>query len=202
MRFDILTIFPDALRALLSTGILGQAQASGVIDVRLHDLRAFTDDVHRIVDDRPYGGGAGMLMKVEPFVRGIETIKADGAVVRNLHLANSGDSHDQVDAGILVQADDVLIEDNTIENSLFGIHLQQANGNTIRRNRISSKPAPATLRGDGIRMWYSRDNLLLDNQLTGSRDMVFANSPDNRIIGNSIHDPFNDILNEIQHFLS
>jgi nitrous oxidase accessory protein len=116
------------------------------------------------------------------------TIKADGAVVRNLHLANSGDSHDQVDAGILVQADDVLIEDNTIENSLFGIHLQQANGNTIRRNRISSKPAPATLRGDGIRMWYSRDNLLLDNQLTGSRDMVFANSPDNRIIGNSIRD--------------
>ena len=77
MRFDILAIFPDALRGLLSAGILGQAQAAGLIDVRLHDLRAFTDDPHRIVDDRPYGGGAGMLMKVEPFVRGIETIKAD-----------------------------------------------------------------------------------------------------------------------------
>jgi tRNA (guanine37-N1)-methyltransferase len=76
MRFDILTIFPDALRDLLSVGILGQAQHAGVIDVRLHDLRAFTDDPHRMVDDRPYGGGAGMLMKVEPFVRGIETIKA------------------------------------------------------------------------------------------------------------------------------
>ncbi|MCK5827443.1 tRNA (guanosine(37)-N1)-methyltransferase TrmD, partial [Candidatus Bipolaricaulota bacterium] len=77
MRFDILTIFPDALRGLLSTGILGQAQAAGVIDVRLHDLRSYTDDPHRIVDDRPYGGGAGMLMKVEPFVRGIESLKAD-----------------------------------------------------------------------------------------------------------------------------
>ena len=77
MRFDILTIFPDALRDLLAIGILGQAQASGVIDVRLHDLRAFTDDAHRIVDDRPYGGGAGMLMKAEPFVLGIETIKAE-----------------------------------------------------------------------------------------------------------------------------
>ena len=78
MRFDILTIFPDALRGLLSVGILGQAQAAGVIDVRLHDLRSYTDDPHRVVDDRPYGGGAGMLMKVEPFVQGIESIMADG----------------------------------------------------------------------------------------------------------------------------
>ena len=77
MRFDILTIFPDALRGLLSVGILGQAQAAGVIDVRLHNLRSYTDDAHRIVDDRPYGGGAGMLMKIEPFVQGIESIVAD-----------------------------------------------------------------------------------------------------------------------------
>jgi len=117
------------------------------------------------------------------------TIEADGSVVRNLHLVNSGHSHDQVNAGILVQADDVLIEDNTIDNSLFGIHLQQANGNILRRNRISSIPdRDVTLRGDGIRMWYSQDNLLLENQLVGSRDMVFANSPDNRVIGNSISD--------------
>lgn len=115
------------------------------------------------------------------------TIKADGSVVRNLHLVNSGHSHDQVNAGILLQADDVLIEDNTIDNSLFGIHLQQANGNILRRNRISSIPGhDVTLRGDGIRMWYSQDNLLLENQLVGSRDMVFANSPDNRVISNSI----------------
>jgi len=79
MRFDVLTIFPEALRGLLTVGILGQAQDAGVIEIDLHDLRSFTDDVHRVVDDRPYGGGAGMLMKVDPFVRGIEAIKADVA---------------------------------------------------------------------------------------------------------------------------
>ncbi|MBU1048956.1 tRNA (guanosine(37)-N1)-methyltransferase TrmD [Candidatus Bipolaricaulota bacterium] len=85
MRFDVVTIFPDALRGLLSAGILGQARDAGVIDVRLHDLRSYTDDPHRIVDDRPYGGGAGMLMKVEPFVRGIEAIRAEYAVSRDGH---------------------------------------------------------------------------------------------------------------------
>jgi len=119
MRFDILTIFPDALRALLSTGILGQAQASGVIDVRLHDLRAFTDDVHRIVDDRPYGGGAGMLMKVEPFVRGIETIKADGdgerdsvrehKSVRTILLSPQGRLFRQADAASWARLDGLIL---------------------------------------------------------------------------------------------
>lgn len=75
MRFDVLTIFPDALRTLLSTGILGQAQDAGLIEVHLHDLRDYSEDPHRMVDDRPYGGGAGMLMKVEPFVRGMEAIE-------------------------------------------------------------------------------------------------------------------------------
>ncbi|HCP32342.1 TPA: tRNA (guanosine(37)-N1)-methyltransferase TrmD [Candidatus Acetothermia bacterium] len=74
MRFDILTIFPESLSGFFSIGILGQAQAKGLIEVHLHDLREFTDDPHRIVDDRPYGGGPGMVMKVEPFVRGIEAI--------------------------------------------------------------------------------------------------------------------------------
>jgi len=76
MRFDILTIFPDALEPLLRTGVLGQAQQAGLIETVLHDLRDYTDDPHRIVDDRPYGGGAGMLLKVAPFVRGIEAIQA------------------------------------------------------------------------------------------------------------------------------
>ncbi|MFC2078651.1 tRNA (guanosine(37)-N1)-methyltransferase TrmD [Candidatus Bipolaricaulota bacterium] len=117
MRFDILTIFPDALRALLSTGILGQAQAAGAIDVHLHDLRAFTDDPHRIVDDRPYGGGAGMLMKVEPFVRGIEAIKtecsADAAGrdirVRTLLLSPQGRLLRQADATTWARLDGLIL---------------------------------------------------------------------------------------------
>ena len=68
MRFDILSIFPDALKGAFSIGVVGQAQEAGLIEIHLHDLRDFTDDPHRVVDDRPYGGGAGMLMKVEPFV--------------------------------------------------------------------------------------------------------------------------------------
>ena len=111
MRFDILTIFPDALRGLLSTGILGQAQAAGVIDVRLHDLRSYTDDPHRIVDDRPYGGGAGMLMKVEPFVRGIESLKADGEhkSVRTILLSPQGRLFRQSDAADWARLDGLIL---------------------------------------------------------------------------------------------
>ena len=123
MRFDILAIFPDALRGLLSAGILGQAQAAGLIDVRLHDLRAFTDDPHRIVDDRPYGGGAGMLMKVEPFVRGIETIKVDSgsnvvkresvrerdASIRTILLSSQGRLFRQADAADWARLDGLIL---------------------------------------------------------------------------------------------
>ncbi|MBE0636615.1 tRNA (guanosine(37)-N1)-methyltransferase TrmD [Candidatus Bipolaricaulota bacterium] len=110
MRFDILTIFPEALRDLLSTGILGQAQASGVIDVRLHDLRSFTDDPHRIVDDRPYGGGAGMLMKVEPFVTGIESIKASGdGKRRTVLLSPQGRLFRQADAADWARLDGLIL---------------------------------------------------------------------------------------------
>ena len=117
MRFDILTIFPEALRRLLSIGVLGQAQASGVIDVHLHDLRAFTDDPHRIVDDRPYGGGAGMLMKVEPFVRGIESIKTDVAAsiadrapnIRTILLSPRGRLLRQADAAAWARLDGIIL---------------------------------------------------------------------------------------------
>ena len=77
MRFDIVSIFPDSVEGLLSIGILGQARAAGLIEIQLHDLRDYTDDPHRVVDDRPYGGGAGMVMKVEPFVRAIESIQSE-----------------------------------------------------------------------------------------------------------------------------
>jgi len=77
MRFDVLTIFPESLVGFFSSGVLAQAQARGLLEIHLHDLRDFTDDPHRTVDDRPYGGGAGMVMKAEPFVRAIEAIKGE-----------------------------------------------------------------------------------------------------------------------------
>jgi len=99
MRFDILSIFPDALRGVFSIGVLGQAQEAGLIEVHLHDLREYTDDPHRIVDDRPYGGGAGMLMKVEPFVRGIEAIRREtGKNTKAVLLSPQGRLFRQTDA--------------------------------------------------------------------------------------------------------
>jgi tRNA (guanine37-N1)-methyltransferase len=77
MRFDIVSIFPESVAGLFSVGVIGQARDAGQIEIHTHDLREYTDDPHRIVDDRPYGGGAGMVMKVEPFVRAIEAIRAE-----------------------------------------------------------------------------------------------------------------------------
>ena len=62
MRIDVLTIFPDYLDGPLGVSLLGKARENGLLDVRTHDLRDFTDDRHRTVDDSPYGGGAGMVM--------------------------------------------------------------------------------------------------------------------------------------------
>lgn len=69
MRFDILTIFPEAFTSYLNTSILKRAQAQKKIRVVLHDIRQQATDRHRTVDDRPYGGGAGMVLKVEPIVK-------------------------------------------------------------------------------------------------------------------------------------
>jgi len=110
MRFDILSIFPDALRALLTVGVLGQACEDGRIELRFHDLRDFTDDVHRVVDDRPYGGGAGMLMKVEPFVRGIEAIKAEASgTIRTILLSPQGRLLRQDDAARWARLDGLIL---------------------------------------------------------------------------------------------
>ena len=76
MHFDILSIFPEALSGFFSVGVLAQAVENGLIEIHLHDLRDFTDDPHRIVDDRPYGGGAGMVMKVDTFMRAIDGVRS------------------------------------------------------------------------------------------------------------------------------
>ncbi|KQW53534.1 transposase [Nocardioides sp. Root1257] len=77
MRIDVLTIFPDYL-APLGLSLAGKARDKGLIDVRVHDLRAWTTDRHRTVDDTPYGGGAGMVMKPEPWGAAFDELLADG----------------------------------------------------------------------------------------------------------------------------
>jgi len=74
MRFDIVTIFPEFFSGPLDYGIVRRARQSGLIDVRVHDLREFTHDRHRTVDDRPFGGGEGMILKPEPIFDAVENL--------------------------------------------------------------------------------------------------------------------------------
>jgi tRNA (guanine37-N1)-methyltransferase len=80
VKFDIVTIFPGMVGAGLAEGVVGRGVERGVLDVRIHDLRDFTSDRHRSVDDVPYGGGPGMVMKPEPLVRAIEAIRTTRGV--------------------------------------------------------------------------------------------------------------------------
>ncbi len=79
MRFDLLTIFPEFFAGPFEHGIIRRAQQQGQIEIAVHDLRSFTFDKHHIVDDRPFGGGDGMVLKPEPLFRAVETLLADGA---------------------------------------------------------------------------------------------------------------------------
>jgi len=76
VRVDVVTIFPEVFPGPLAVGVLGRARERGILDLRVWDLRDFTADRHRSVDDIPYGGGAGMVMKPEPFVLAVEAIRA------------------------------------------------------------------------------------------------------------------------------
>jgi tRNA (guanine37-N1)-methyltransferase len=99
MKFDVVTIFPRMIESGLAEGVVRRGIDKGFVDVRVHDLRAFTSDRHRTVDDVPYGGGPGMVMKVEPFVRAMDAIRAErgapGAVVL---LSPQGKTFDQREA--------------------------------------------------------------------------------------------------------
>ncbi|MFH0829392.1 MAG: tRNA (guanosine(37)-N1)-methyltransferase TrmD [Candidatus Kerfeldbacteria bacterium] len=74
MRFDIITIFPQLVETYFNESILKRARKKGVLDLRVHDLRDITTDRHRTVDDRPFGGGPGMILKVEPIVKTLEKV--------------------------------------------------------------------------------------------------------------------------------
>jgi nitrous oxidase accessory protein len=122
------------------------------------------------------GGGSGSVL----------VVNTGHVVVRGLHLTHTGTSHDRVDAAIALNGDDSLIEHNTIDDALFGISLKQSNRNLVRHNRIRSKPAELAMRGESIRLWYSMDNRVEDNDIDWARDLTLMNSPRNRVVGNRI----------------
>ncbi len=78
MLIETLSVFPEMFEPVMSTSILGRARKAGLFDFKAYNLRDWTHDRHRTVDDEPYGGGQGMLMKVEPIAEAIEAISAEG----------------------------------------------------------------------------------------------------------------------------
>ncbi len=81
MIFDIITIFPNIVEEYISTGIIHNAIKKGLVQINVHDLREWTDDKHKTVDDTPYGGGPGMIMKIEPIYKAIQELKKENSIV-------------------------------------------------------------------------------------------------------------------------
>ena len=116
------------------------------------------------------------------------TIKADRVTIRGLTLRGSGDSHDTIDGAIMAEGKELLIENNVLEDVLFGISLHKTTDSIVRGNRIRSRPVDSADRGDGMRLWYSTGNRIENNDIAQMRDLTVSNSPRNRFTGNTIHD--------------
>lgn len=116
------------------------------------------------------------------------SVQANDVTLRGLRLRGSGDSHDRVDAGLLLQGDGIRVEDNDLEDVLFGIHLKAVNYSVIKGNRVTGKPLAVGLRGDAIRMWNSHDNRIEGNTFVRARDITLANSPRNQLVNNRFTD--------------
>src|SRR3954466_14716078 len=108
MKFEIITIFPDFFRGPLEHGIVRRAREAGIIEIKVHDLRAFTKDRHKTVDDRPFGGGEGMVFKPEPIFKAVEALrKKDEAEV--VVLSAAGRRFNQPEALRLSKAEQIIL---------------------------------------------------------------------------------------------
>jgi tRNA (guanine37-N1)-methyltransferase len=110
MKFDIVTIFPVMIEAGLAEGVVSRGVERGLLDVRVHDLRRWTTDRHRTVDDVPYGGGPGMVMKAEPLMRAVEDIRATRGVPDSVVLLSpQGRTFTQAQAERLTRFDHIVL---------------------------------------------------------------------------------------------
>ncbi len=129
IQFDVLTIFPEMITGYADQSILGRAQKKELISIRAYDLRGFTTDKHQKVDDTPYGGGAGMVMKVEPFDLALANIQSKTKKQRVIITSASGKRFTHADAVRLAEYDqliflcgryegiDARVEDNLVDES-------------------------------------------------------------------------------------
>jgi tRNA (guanine37-N1)-methyltransferase len=99
VTFDIVTIFPRVIEEPIAAGVIGRAIEGGLLDVKVHDLRSFTTDRHHVVDDVPYGGGPGMVLKAEPVFRALDAVEGErGGPVRVILTSPQGRRFTQADA--------------------------------------------------------------------------------------------------------
>ncbi len=109
MKFDIISIFPGMFEGPFGDSILQRAQDQNLLEIRCHDLRDYTLDKHRRVDDYPFGGGAGMIMNVEPIARAVEAVKKDRPRARTVLLSPGGARFDQAKARQLAGLEELLL---------------------------------------------------------------------------------------------
>jgi len=107
MKFHIVTIFPDIFESYFGESIIGRAQKDGLIDIKIHNLRDYTKDKHKKVDDTPYGGGAGMMMQVQPIYDCVKAIKTKKA--RTILFSAKGKKYAQSDAERLAKCDELIL---------------------------------------------------------------------------------------------
>ncbi len=110
MKFDIITIFPNLFSGFLSESLLARAQKKKLITIKTHNLRQWTNDNHKTVDDRPYGGGAGMVLKVEPIYKAVKKLVTNKNKVKTrvILLSAKGQTFTQKDARRLVKYDQLV----------------------------------------------------------------------------------------------
>src|SRR5215467_3695656 len=108
LRFDVVTIFPDFFRGPFDFGIIRRGKEAGLVDIRVHDLRGFTSDRHRTVDDRPFGGGEGMVFKPEPIFKAVEAVR-QSSQAEVVVLSAAGRKFNQAEALRLSKADQVIL---------------------------------------------------------------------------------------------
>ena len=171
-------------------------------DKRIHGLKPFQDLVDKAAPgsvlrpppghyagpvsiDKPLTIDGGGQVTIDAGDKGtVMSLNASNSVLRGLHLTGSGESHDTDDSCLDVRGHHNVIEDIVVDNCLFGIDLKQVDHSVVRNNRISSKDFELGVRGDGLRLWYSNDNLVEGNEIVDSRDMVAWYSHRNKFVDN------------------
>src|SRR5210317_1296316 len=109
MRFGIITLFPEMFAAVTDNGVVGRAVKQNMLSLQCINPRDFTEDKHRTVDDRPYGGGPGMLMKVEPLEKALVAMKAKLPSAKVIYMSPQGNRFDQAAAQSFSQREELIV---------------------------------------------------------------------------------------------